>query len=515
MTDEFYLLQPPRFSEEQLEFLIHNAKDYQITHGSLLKLVRAEEEHSVPTRPVGVSLVPSQFPRKCFEQGVRIQGIYNELYAKVASDEAWLAQALKDYIRDDPFTSILWEIYLESKRTNFSHRRISLGVFRSDYMIHLHKEQTSATHATRVDAELKQVEFNAFSCAGGTHANIVANMHQHLHKIGAYRTTFGNIDTSSSSLPPNDGINGIVRGLVSAHHAYYASNRNAPTRTGVLFIVQGRNFNICDERPLEYALWDQNTPIPAYRLIFGPDVIEQTSIGPSGELLFNSPTCPFSPLEISVVYMRAGYELEEYDDVGCAARLRLEGSRAVKCPSILSHITTFKKVQQELTKAGALERFIDESKCKDIRSTFAPLYPLDKSEQGLIGRKLALNPDTAGNHVLKPSLEGGGHNIYGRDIPNFLAETPEEIWHTFVLMEIIRSPTQSGMLMSPRGLYEGPVLSELGVLGTSLWSEGSEFEIMENDYVGWTFKSKAEDVNEMSVVKGYGCFDSPWLVDVP
>jgi glutathione synthase len=31
---------------------------------------------------------------------------------------------------------------------------------------------------------------------------------------------------------------------------------------------------------------------------------------------------------------------------------------------------------------------------------------------------------------------------------------------------------------------------------------------------GWTFKTKFADVDEMSVVKGYGHFDTPRLMDV-
>ena len=72
------------------------------------------------------------------------------------------------------------------------------------------------------------------------------------------------------------------------------------------------------------------------------------------------------------------------------------------------------------------------------------------------------------------------------------------------------------MLVSPRGAYEGPIVSELGVFGTCLWrkKDGGGAEIQENNQSGWSFKTKPIDVNEMSVVKGYGCFDSPFLVDM-
>ena len=239
------------------------------------------------------------------------------------------------------------------------------------------------------------------------------------------------------------------------------------------------------------------------------------TLGPSRELLYSSPSCPFSPLEVSVVYHRAGYELAEYDDRGISARLLLEKSLAIKCPSVLSHLTTFKKVQQHLASPGVLERFLSPAQVLDIRSIFAPLYPLDESESGLRARQLASRPESARNHILKPSLEGGGHNVYGEEIPQYLNTVPKELWHTYILMERINSPSQLGMLLSSEGFYEGRTLSELGIVGTCMWRQGESknIDILDSRQVGWTFKTKPEEVEEMSVVKGYGFFDSPHLVE--
>ena len=101
----------------------------------------------------------------------------------------------------------------------------------------------------------------------------------------------------------------------------------------------------------------------------------------------------------------------------------------------------------------------------------------------------------------------------------FLETTPRELWHTYILMEKIFSPIVSNFLMSPRGMYEGPVISELGVFGVYLWrrkeseEQGKRAEMVEELEPCWSFKTKDASVNEMSVVKGYGCFDSPALVD--
>lgn len=89
-----YPLYPPQLSEEQLSALFANIRDWQLNHGSLLKLCKPEFDKSMP---VGVSLFPCLFPRACFEEACGLQTIYNKLYALVGSDEGFLLETLKEY----------------------------------------------------------------------------------------------------------------------------------------------------------------------------------------------------------------------------------------------------------------------------------------------------------------------------------------------------------------------------------------------------------------------------------
>ncbi|TVY12939.1 Glutathione synthetase large chain [Lachnellula arida] len=506
---------PPPFSDSQLENLVSEIKDWQITHGSLLKLVNTDQDSTVLTRPVGTCLFPTLFPRERFEQALGLQKTYNKLYARVAEDEEWLYDTLKD----DEFARILWGIHEEVKKEGYVQDH-TLGIFRSDYML-------DANPAGQV--KLKQVEFNTISCAGGIHSNLISDMHRHLQRRGAHlpadpNATIPSLNISASHLPPSHTLSTITSGLVSAHTSYGPPKSPAAEQTCILIIVQPRNFNIADERPIEYALWDHN--IPTFRVeLLSPGVLAQTSLALTRELLYHPPSHPAAagPLEVSVVYLRAGFEAEEYSGPGGGeareARVRIELSRAVKCPSILSHLTTFKKVQQALAVPGVLQRFLSSAaEVAGIASTFARLYPMDTSAAGLEARKLARDGEAAEGYVLKPSLEGGGHNIYGSSIPAFLARTPEEKWSRYILMSKIVSPTVRNLLMSAQGLYNGPVISELGVFGVCLWRRSGETEgrvemVEDQEPCCWSFKTKGAGVDEMSVVKGYGCFDSPALVD--
>ncbi|RAL05204.1 putative glutathione synthetase large chain [Aspergillus ibericus CBS 121593] len=291
----------------------------------------------------------------------------------------------------------------------------------------------------------------------------------------------------------------------------YGAPKSKAMETAVLFIVQPENFNVADERPIEYALWDQD--IPAYRVEWGNEMLKYTSLSDTKELLFHPPwRGSQKPVEVSVVYLRAGHEPHEYDELGKEARLRLERSRAIKCPSLLAHILTFKKVQQTLTAPGVLEIFLAPEKVAAVRATFVPMYPLDESEAGQHARSLATDPERAEDYILKPSLEGGGHNIYGADIPQFLSSIPQSSWGAYVLMERIPSPLVGNILMSSDGIDSAAVISELGIFGTCLWQKvGDRCELLRNSTAGWSLKTKYADVDEMSVVKGYGCFDTPLL----
>lgn len=508
---------PPVLPEETYQTLISEVKDWQITHGSLLKLVRTDEEHTVLSQPVGCTLFPTLYPKYVFEDALSLQAIYNKLYTAVAEDEEWLYETLKGLIDVDPLTNRLWTIYQEVKREGYL-QDLELGIFRSDYMLH------SDGHPQSTRPELKQVEFNTVTCAGGVHGNNISDMHRRLNLIGMYNTgsdsTPGSASTvhlDPSSLPKNTTLKTLVSGLETAYHAYGGAKGRVPGKqTCILFIVQPKNFNIADERPIEYALEDKS--IPCFRVTFGYEVLSQTSLTPNGELIYRPPG-RYTSMEVSVVYFRAGFEVHEYDDTGHMARFQLEKSRAIKCPSILSHLTTLKKVQQALALPNALERFLGSEEAALVSRTFAPQYPLDESRLGYHARKLATDPQTAKKHILKPSLEGGGHNFYGEDIAAFLKATPKEMWHQYILMEKITPPLVKNFLMSPRGLFEGPVISELGVFGVCLWkrtrvkdNRGTAVMVKEFDPC-WSFKTKDASVDEMSVVKGYGCFDSPALVD--
>lgn len=164
---------PHRLSEEHWKFLVDNVRDWQYQHGSILKY--PPRSGLVASRPIGATIFPSNFPRGCYDEALAIQPIFNELYAKISEDEEWLHEALEALIESPKsMARILWEIHVAIKKEGHV-QDLSLGVFRSDYM--LHEDRSGDDEGARPLA-IKQVEFNTYSVAGGAHGNRISEMHQ-------------------------------------------------------------------------------------------------------------------------------------------------------------------------------------------------------------------------------------------------------------------------------------------------------------------------------------------------
>ena len=88
-------------SIEQTNFLLSEIMDWSILNGLAVRppvtFVPKDIDPSgalAVTAPV--TLFPSLFPRKCFEEARAIQVAYNELYAAIACDEEWLSKIVEE-----------------------------------------------------------------------------------------------------------------------------------------------------------------------------------------------------------------------------------------------------------------------------------------------------------------------------------------------------------------------------------------------------------------------------------
>ncbi|USP78544.1 hypothetical protein yc1106_05818 [Curvularia clavata] len=514
MASISYADYPPKLSQEEEQYLLSNLKDWSIAHGLAVRpapsfVEPSQDPAGVLANTAPVTLFPSLFPRSCFEQGLAIQKAYNELYSAIARDEQWLQGIVEQLLDVDDFVAKLWNIHLEVKKEGYV-QDLSLGLFRSDYMVHKDPSQPNAQPG------LKQVEFNTIASSFGGLSSQISALHRYLLRIDAYPESARSV-IKEEALQLSKSASSLARGLAAAHKAYGSSRTSRPLC--VLFVVQDPERNVFDQRHLEYALLEENG-VRSFRLPFG-ETLSHTKLDSDRTLVYTPPNSPATSYEVTTVYFRAGYSPDDYpkeDD--WVARLQLEKSRAIKCPSILTHLAGCKKVQQVLATPHSphLKRFLpDEKVAARVLDTFAPIYPLDQSEAGKEAQKLATEASTAVKYVLKPQREGGGNNIYRKAIPAFLTKLPETHWPAYILMEMIEPPPLANAILRNGELQRGGVICELGVYGACLWRNGKggeeKGEILESWEAGYLLRTKGDQSEEGGVAAGFGAVDSCCLVN--
>jgi len=365
---------------------------------------------------------------------------------------------------------------------------------------------------------IKQVEFNTIASSFGGLSSQTSKLHKYLSTTD-YPLLGRLSEEESLILPDNESKKNLANGLRSAFQAYQSGGPKH--NCCVIFLVQDPERNIFDQRHLEYELREDGSPIQVFRLPFA-EILSHTSINatPKRELLYHLPSNPTITFEVAVVYFRAGYGPGDYPDKSAwQARLQIERSNAIKCPTILTQLAGAKKVQQVLATPDSsstpsiLHRFIraDAEVVQQLENTFTNIFPLDDSSAGLEARKIAIDPEQCKGYVLKPQREGGGNNIYRSAIPPFLKSLPETHWKSFILMEIISPPPVHNIILRNGNLEKGGVICELGVYGTCLWDQSTK-EILYNEEAGYLLRTKGDKSEEGGVAAGFGSMDSCRLV---
>ena len=420
---------------------------------------------------------------------------------------------------------------------------LSLGLFRSDYMVHVDPSTANPT------PQIKQVEFNTIASSFGGLSSQVSFLHKyvfpiplshqllnfphrHLLSISAYPTPL----ITLSSLPPSPSTASLSLGLATAHKAYGPSKSAPALPLCILFIVHPHEPNLFDQAHLSTTL-QQTHQIPTFRLPFA-SILSQTHIPQisSRPLIYTPPHSPNTPHEATTLYFRAGYDPSSYPTPqSWHSRLHLERSAAIKCPSILTHLAGSKKIQQVLATPSSpnLSRFTSNPEtAARIQNTFAAIYPLDSSPAGEKAKAIATDEGRSAGYVLKPQREGGGNNIYRRKIPAFLRSLGDESrWRGHILMELIEPPALQNSLMRNGEVRSGEVIGELGIYGVCLWRSGRKpaleesstqqqqqrrpeggMAVVANWEAGYLLRTKGRESEEGGVAAGFGAVDSACLV---
>ena len=305
-------------------------------------------------------------------------------------------------------------------------------------------------------------------------------------------------------LPHNRAIEELPAAIAAAHAHYGAATEAA---AAILFVVQPGEVNTVDQRWLEYALWEHHGALPVLRRTLAEVHAQARLDGDRRRLVLTdaSGVCT----EVTVAYFRAGYRPEDFPSENeWAARLLVERSFAIKCPSITYHLAGTKKVQQVLAAPAMLERFLSSEEAARLRVSFAGLYDLDDLDSpstAAIVAKASAEPE---NFVLKPQREGGGNNFYGEELRQSLATMPPAELAGYILMQRIFPREYPAILVRGGQLTAGHTISELGMFGVIL---ADKDRVVLNKHAGFLLRTKLEGTDEGGVATGFAVLNAPWL----
>ncbi|KAL2887232.1 Glutathione synthetase [Ceratocystis lukuohia] len=515
---------PPALTAAEEDHIVSVIKDWTIANGLCIRpppavFPLANDPHAILGCHVPVTLFPSRFPRECFDQAHAVQKAYGELYIKIGRDEKFLADIVRQ-VEGDDFTVNLWKVHERVKAEGYV-QPLSLGLFRSDYMVHENVVDGKTT------LQAKQVEFNTISVSFGGLSSKTSQLHRYLASA-EFPLLSNPLPLGTVETPLSDSAQELAAGLRAAYDAYNNTEGAGALPRCVLFIVQDGERNVFDQRQLEYYLTQPaaatQQAVSVFRLPIS-QIRTHTTVEDSAKrrLIYTVPQNPAVHYEVAVVYFRSAYDPSDYPVPEVwEGRYHLERSNAIKCPSVLTQLAGCKKVQQVLATPRAnstseppafLGQFVDEDAVETalLRETFTNIYPMDTSAAGLAARKMALDPELCQAFVLKPQREGGGNNIYRSAIPAYLQSIPEETWGSYILMKLITPPPVTNVILRNGVVEKGGVICELGVYSTAVWNQESG-EVLRNQHAGYLLRTKGDKSEEGGVAAGYGCMDSVALV---
>ena len=409
------------------------------------------------------SLTPYQLPSSLISQLQIHTQWSNLLFWKVAQNSDFLREILEPTAKVDEFVRFLLSLIPQEKRQDQQ-----LLINRNDFLFE-----------RKENGELQplQVEFNTISASFAHLSGRVTALHQQLQQENILK----------AAPLPHDAIAGFASGIKE-------TIENLGWRdSALLILVQPKERNWFDQMGLFAALSQRGVKVVRATLA----EVHQKGKLKNGDLWVG-------PQRIGVVYFRAGYAPRDLpDEESRSARRMLEASTAVLVPEASMQLAGTKKIQQVLADYSILSEFVPESVADQLKAYFAMMFGLEEEVEGRPAREFLA--ENAEQYVLKPQREGGGNNVYGAEIKDFLTSLPTSEDRAWIAMKRIEAETAESLLVVQEQAQSRQSISELGIFGLLRAQSG---DLRMNMPVGHLVRTKASDVNEGGVVAGYACLNS-------
>ncbi len=409
------------------------------------------------------SLTPYQLPSPLISQ-LQIHTQWSSLlFWKVAQNSDFLREILEPTAKVDEFVRFLLSLIPNEKRQDQQ-----LLINRNDFLFE-----------RKENGELQplQVEFNTISASFAHLSGRVTALHQQLQQENILK----------ADPLPHDAISGFASGIKETIENLGWQD------AALLMLVQPKERNWFDQMGLFAALSQRGVRVVRATLA----EVHQKGKLKNGDLWVG-------PQRIGIVYFRAGYAPGDLpDEDSRSARRMLEASSAVLVPEASMQLAGTKKIQQVLADYSILSEFVPESVANQLKAYFAMMFGLEEEVEGRPARDFLA--ENAEQFVLKPQREGGGNNVYGADIRDFLTSLPTSEDRAWIAMKRIEAETAESLLVVQEQAQSHQSISELGIFGL-LRAQSDDLRI--NMPVGHLVRTKASNVNEGGVVAGYACLNS-------
>lgn len=272
---------------------------------------------------------------------------------------------------------------------------IHLLVLRSDYMIDVHSNA------------LKLVEYNTIAASLATHCQSVRNIQTYIRQKYQEFLEF-NYENEEDDDFSSENVKQMADVFYRTCELYKESMISkdpkyvsiSPSAFWVLFVVDEGERNVCDQKWIEVELF-QTHKVRSLRITLSQIAKRGSRDEKTGALLIDG------YMEVAFVYYRTAYQVEQYANEGAwDARTLLECSRAIKCPSIDVHLTTFKKFQQAFSDEKLLHEVMGSAnklEAEALEHLFKGIWTLEYIESDPeVERVVALAIENPSRYVIKP-----------------------------------------------------------------------------------------------------------------
>ncbi len=466
------------------EEIIEEMISYLYLNGLIIKSKDGGVRH-IPT-----VITPSPIIKSLFDKISFYQIAFNKIINKLSNDQKYLEEVLTPFTENDNFVKRNLEI--SKKVFSYEHKQdVKLGIFRNDYLFDGNQKFLFFT------------EYNTIASSMGTFSDRLKKFYSYFSE--KYPEIFGKYKNKEIPLEKANTVEKFSESMVEGIKLAFPQNYKD---TLIVFVIQNNETNIFDQDSLRNELYDKYN-INSKKLTLN-EIKKNCTQDEQGNIIFDGKI-------VSLFYFRATYSEKDYpDEEAWQARELIELSTAIKVPDINTFLTTFKIFQYFLSKPEIIMHYCyNELILNDVLRFFGGIYylrDLDKDKRNELFSKIKQTPD---KYILKPMKEGGGNNISGEKLVEFLPsgedDEPDENLKNSIIVEKIESPGHDSLVIKDEKIVEQNSISEYSIYGVIL-TKGETLHI--NKSVGFLVRTKSVESLEGGIMEGAGAVDLPCLIDI-